>query len=605
MRAKRLASLQLILTIHPLRHNQLKANRVKQKKKVLLLIPKLRKQHNPLFPRQTKPLPPPHPAIFPRLLTLLLQRLQSVANTMTLSNTQSTIATISPASTPEKEAHPALSVPRLADPGSEEQEAEQQADVSPEMVVQRSIEDLYAAHSMSNLQLRDDSVPGTDPGLDNITSGGPGPNPDNQNPATQQPLSSTPNRPLQEPQSNLSVSATVSSDQLGSTIHAAHDSTTSLTGYDSASNIFHTDASSSIPAVQPTGPNVSESVTDPGMEQEQGASQTEDDAMDTTHQDAYSQHTENTKPVVQPETNNLSSTDAGQTARLMDQLFQAQRAGTLADLTSQLHGQQAEQLMKILQLAREVGQPTGTEQDNSSVLPDTGTDSDPDSSIHSGTDSEGVTTDASDPNRRRSATRHRLAPAQAQQMLEQSDRDVIVIDEQVEVTELETIHLTTGWGKGLEQEEANWPTRFPVRKPFIKPRVEQVGDKWYQREDCVDPSGIAPPATRAILPAADGTLSLRRDAAMPGASRGRTLYKTRDLVRRLSYEKGKRVGGKLTKITSVELIAVTRNRRSCLLQMSSGKPKFRIHSMSLVRTIPRLTLPTIRVSGRHGPSLTG
>ncbi len=41
------------------------------------------------------------------------------------------------------------------------------------------------------------------------------------------------------------------------------------------------------------------------------------------------------------------------------------------------------------------------------------------------------------------ATRHRLAPSQAQQMLEQSDKDVIVIDKQVEITGLETIHLTT------------------------------------------------------------------------------------------------------------------------------------------------------------------
>ena len=82
---------------------------------------------------------------------------------MTLSNTQSTIATISPASTPEKEAHPGIPVPGLTDPGSEEQEAKPQANVSPEMVVQRSIEDLYTAHSMTNLQLMDDTDPGMEP----------------------------------------------------------------------------------------------------------------------------------------------------------------------------------------------------------------------------------------------------------------------------------------------------------------------------------------------------------------------------------------------------------------------------------------------------------
>ncbi len=164
---------------------------------------------------------------------------QSVATTVTTSNIQPTIATISPASTPEKEAKSALPVPGLTDPGSEEQEAEQPANVSPETVVQTAIEDLYTAHSMSNLQLTDDVASEMDPKLENTISGGPGP----------QPLSSTPNRPLLEPPNNLNVSATTSSDQLGSTIHAGHESTMSLTGYDSASNIFHTDASSNIPAV--------------------------------------------------------------------------------------------------------------------------------------------------------------------------------------------------------------------------------------------------------------------------------------------------------------------------------------------------------------------
>ncbi len=190
---------------------------------------------------------------------------QSVATITTTSNTQSTIAIISPASTPEKEAHPAIPVPGLTDPSSDDQVAEPETRVSPEQFVQTSIEDLFAAHSMSSLQLRDDSVPEAGPKPDNVTSGGPGPVSDNQNPATQQPLSSTPTRPHTEPQNDLSVSATVSSEQLGSTIHAAHDSTMSVPGFDSASNISLVDASSSIPAVQSTGPNVSESVTDPNL----------------------------------------------------------------------------------------------------------------------------------------------------------------------------------------------------------------------------------------------------------------------------------------------------------------------------------------------------
>ena len=84
--------------------------------------------------------------------------------------------------------------------------------------------------------------------------------------------------------------------------------------------------------------------------------------------------------------------------------------------------------------------------------------------------------------------------------------------------------------------------------------MEGVNDNWYQGEDCVDPSGIASAARRAILPAVDGTLALRQDAAIPGASRGCTKYKTHNLERSLAYEKGEHVEGRLTPLSSAELI---------------------------------------------------
>ncbi len=115
----------------------------------------------------------------------------------------------------------------------------------------------------------------------------------------------------------------------------------------------------------------------------------------------------------------------------------------------------------------------------------------------------------------------------------------------------------TSWSAQAEPEEpdeASWAARFPTRKPFIKPRVKEVNDNRYQGEDCFDPSGIAPVARRAILPAADGTLALKQDAAMPDASRGRTQYKTHNLVRRLAYPKGERVGGKREPINSAQLL---------------------------------------------------
>ena len=479
---------------------------------------------------------------------------QPVATTTITSNIYSTIATLSPASTPEKEAKSAISVPGLTDPGSEEQVAEQESNITPEQIVQRAIEDHFAAHSMSSLQLGDDPISEMDPKPDNITSGGPGPSSDNQNPSVQQPLSSTPTRPLTEPQNSSTILATPSSELLGSTVHAAHDSTTSVSGFEGASNIFHRDSSSSVPAVPPTGPNVSQSVTNSDVVQDPSHDGDVDD-MDTTHQDAYSQHTDENRPVVQPELNNLSSTDADQAVQLMAQLFQAQQAGNLADVTSQLHGQQAQQLMQLLQLAKVVGQPTGAGQGTSSAHPDTDTDSDPDSTTQSGSDSESVNTNASEHRRHNPARQRRLAASQAQKLLEESDKDVIVLEEQIETDELETVHVTTDWDKHLEHEEATWPTPFPTQKPFIKPRVEQVDDTWYQGEDCVDHSGIAPAAKRAILLAADGTLVLRHDAAIPGASRGRTKYRTHDLERWLSYEKGMLFEGRLMAITPVELIA--------------------------------------------------
>ncbi len=94
--------------------------------------------------------------------------------------------------------------------------------------------------------------------------------------------------------------------------------------------------------------------------------------------------------------------------------------------------------------------------------------------------------------------------------------------------------------------------------------MEEVDDGWYQGEDCVDPSGIAPAAQRAILPAADGSLALKQDAVMPGASRGRTKYKTHDLVHHLEYKKGEQVEGRLKPIMATELIARDQRQKDLL-----------------------------------------
>ncbi len=176
-------------------------------------------------------------------------------------------------------------------------------------------------------------------------------------------------------------------------------------------------------------------------------------------------------------------------------------------------------------LAQAVAQTTEAGQGKTLKQPESGPDSQPESTDGSESESDSVRTDASGSQGCKSA-----------QQPEGSDQDVIIIDEQLESDGLVT-GQTVLWGSQADSEkpdEADWATRLPTRKPYINPRVVEVDDNWYQGEDCFDPSGIAPAARRAILPAADGTLALRQDAAMPGASRGCTKYRTHNLERKLS-----------------------------------------------------------------------
>ncbi len=265
---------------------------------------------------------------------------QSAATTLTTSNTPTSIATS--ASKPEKEAEQAIPVPGLTDPSSGDLVANPGSRVSPEQVVQQAIEAHFVAHSMSGLQLGDDSIPETGPRPENVTLGGPRPSPDASNPAAQHPLSSTLNKPLTEQPNSSYVSATASSEQLSSTIPAAPKSTLSATGFESASDLFLGETSSNVPAVQSTDPGVSGSVGDSEMLQD--PARESEAEMDTTHQSAYTQHSEGSPSGVQPGPSKVSSPDADQALQLMGQLFRAHQAGNLADVTSQLQGPQAEQL---------------------------------------------------------------------------------------------------------------------------------------------------------------------------------------------------------------------------------------------------------------------
>ncbi len=131
-------------------------------------------------------------------------------------------------------------------------------------------------------------------------------------------------------------------------------STTSVQGFESASTDFHGDVSSNVPPIRQQGQGTTGSVSD--MEMGQDISGEVDTDRDLTHQDAYKRDDEN-QPVALRDPSNQTITGQDPTTQLVAQLLQAQKAGTLVDVTNQLHGAQAEQLAKLLKLARAVADP--------------------------------------------------------------------------------------------------------------------------------------------------------------------------------------------------------------------------------------------------------
>ena len=97
------------------------------------------------------------------------------------------------------------------------------------------------------------------------------------------------------------------------------------------------------------------------------------------------------------------------------------------------------------------------------------------------------------------------------------------------------------WSSRISQE-LDWMVRYPNAVPYVHARAVSTDDGWYRGEDCASPSEVAHAGKNAILPAADGSLALKADAALPGAPSGRTKYRERFLTRRVFHEKAKREG---------------------------------------------------------------
>ncbi len=209
--------------------------------------------------------------------------------------------------------------------------------------------------------------------------------------------------------------------------------------------------------------------------------------------------------MAQPDPSNQLSTNQGTTTQLITKVLQAHKDGTLADVTSQLLGQQAEELDELLALVQAVADSADVERNIPSIEAKLGTDSDSDSPTTSENEMDGADTEASGHDRRPTAGSRRCASPRLSNLLNQQDNDVVFIEEHINT---DTIRLTTTWGECVKHAEVDWASRFPPSKPFMKSHVKEVDDRWYQGEDCVDPLGIAPVAKKAILPAADRSLGL-------------------------------------------------------------------------------------------------
>ncbi len=96
-------------------------------------------------------------------------------------------------------------------------------------------------------------------------------------------------------------------------------------------------------------------------------------------------------------------------------------------------------------------------------------------------------------------------------------------------------------GKSLADElEEEWRLCYSPTDPYLVPQAEETGDLWYKGEDCANPSQIAPKSSKAILPAADGSLALKHDVVLPSAPEDRRSTTSLTAVCSLTKVKGAR-----------------------------------------------------------------
>ena len=125
----------------------------------------------------------------------------------------------------------------------------------------------------------------------------------------------------------------------------------------------------------------------------------------------------------------------------------------------------------------------------------------------------------------------------------------------------------TSWSTQTDELEEEWRLCYPPTNPCLVPEAEETGDLWYKGEDCANPSQIAPKSSKAILPAADGSLALKHDVGLPSAPEDRQCYKNHELDRRVFFDKGERgKDGGFKPITAEEARAREARQRQTLAE---------------------------------------
>ncbi len=331
-------------------------------------------------------------------------------------------------------------------------------------------------------------------------------------------------------------------DSHGTAIHGSGSS--ALEGYEYATGAYHG------PLNQPQ--EGAATTQDPAKEPE-----TEMDLIDLTEDQNGPNDLSGPGSVTQTgqptEQGPAGATDA-RTAALV-RLLQVHKESQVLNITDVLTGQELAGLEQIKELLKGLPGPEGEDggSDNPSAKKDlepgeltNSSEDDTEDESSRASDSESLNTDLEEP-------RKPIPPRLYSRVLAQKDSDVVLSGERVESSSDVEIKDVTSWSTRVDELEDEWRSCYPPTDPYLVPQAEEIGDHWYQGEDCADPYQITPKSSKAILPTADGSLALKHDVVLPSTPEDRQYYKDHELDRRVFYAKSKRgKDGELKPITAEE-----------------------------------------------------